>query len=158
MEQRRLAKRNVALYNLLDSEIRQDCRTEKETMLTEQCQVIEQLDAVHKSNFMHSRIKLVTGRKRGNNTTIFVEIDKPCVGTTRHIIVGCVYRLPWFDLSQFYELLNKTLDLLNKNHYVFLLGDFNVDLTQGVETNLAMEEFKNTFSTHYFFYLSRPRY
>ena len=62
-----------------------------------------------------------------------------------------IYRPPWFDLSQFNELLNKTLDLLNKNHYVFLLGDFNVDITQGVETNLAMEEFKNTFSTHYFY-------
>ena len=83
--------------------------------------------------------------------SIFVEIDKSCVGTTHHIIVGCIYRPPWFDLSQFNELLNKTLHLLNKNHYVFLLGDFNVDLTQGVETNLAMEEFKNTFSTHYLY-------
>ena len=36
--------------------------------------------------------------------------------------------------------LNKTLDLLNKNNYVLLLGDFNVVLTQGVETNLTMEE------------------
>ena len=73
MEQRRLAKGNVAVYNLLDREIRQDCRTAKETMLTEQCQVIEQLDAAHKSNLMHSRIKLVTGRKRGNNTTTCIE-------------------------------------------------------------------------------------
>ena len=34
MEQRRLAKGNVALYNLLYREIRQNCRTAKETMLT----------------------------------------------------------------------------------------------------------------------------
>ena len=73
MEQRRLAKGNVALYNLLDREIGQDCRTAKKTMLTEQCQVIEQLDAAHKSNLMHSQIKLVTGRKRGNNTTTCIE-------------------------------------------------------------------------------------
>ena len=64
--------------------------------------------------------------------------------------VGCIYRTPWFDLSQFNELLNKTQDLLNKNHYEFLLDDFNVDLTQVVETNLAMEELKY-FSTHYFY-------
>ena len=76
MEQRRLVKGNVALYNLLDREIRQDCRTAKETMLTEQCQVIEQLDAAHRSNLMHSRIKLVTGRKRGNNTTTCIEDKK----------------------------------------------------------------------------------
>ena len=73
MEQRRLAKGNVALYNLLDREIRQDCRTAKETMLTKQCQVIEQLDAAHNSNLMHSRIKLVTGRKCGNNATTCIE-------------------------------------------------------------------------------------
>ena len=73
MEQRRLAKGYVALYNLLDREIRRDCRTAKETMLTEQCQVIVQLDAAHKSNLMHSQIKLVTGRKRGNNTTTCIE-------------------------------------------------------------------------------------
>ena len=42
------------------------------------------------------------------------------------------------------------MNVLNKNHYIFLLGDFNVDLTQGVETNLAIEEFKNIFSSHYF--------
>ena len=40
---------------------------------TKQCQVIEQLDAAHKSNLMHSRIKLVTDRKRGNNTTTCIE-------------------------------------------------------------------------------------
>ena len=42
-------------------------------MQTEQCQVIKQLDAAHKSNPMHSQIKLVTGRKRGNNTTTCIE-------------------------------------------------------------------------------------
>ena len=73
VEQRRLAKGNATLYNLLDREIRQDCRTAKETMLTEQCHVIEQLDDAHKSNPMHSQINLVTGRKRGNNTTTCIE-------------------------------------------------------------------------------------
>ena len=76
MEQRRLAKGNVALYNLLDREIRQDCKIAKDTMLTEQCQVIEQLDAAHKSNLMHSQFKLVTGRKRGYNTTTCIEDKK----------------------------------------------------------------------------------
>ena len=38
---------------------------------------------------------------------IFVEIDQSCVGTTCRIIVGCVNRPPWFDFSQFNELLEK---------------------------------------------------
>ena len=103
--------------------------------------------ALYLHNVLQHKVRndLRIGSDPESINSIFVEIDKSCVGTTRHIIVGCVYRPPWFDLSQFNELLNKTLDLQNKNHYVFLLGDFNVDLTQGVETNLAMEEFKNTF-------------
>ena len=35
MEQRRLARGNASLYNLLDREISQDCRTAKETLLTD---------------------------------------------------------------------------------------------------------------------------
>ena len=42
-------------------------------MLTEQCQLIDQLDAAHKVNLMHSQIILVTGKKRGNNTTTCIE-------------------------------------------------------------------------------------
>ena len=45
-------------------------------MLTEQCTVIEQLDAAHKCNLMHSQFKLVTGRKRGYNTATCIEDKK----------------------------------------------------------------------------------
>ena len=89
MEQRRLAKGNVDLYNLLDREIRQDFRTAKETMLTEQCQVIEQLDAAHKSNLMHSQIKLVTGKKRGNNTTTCIEDKNGDIIIEKDDILSC---------------------------------------------------------------------
>ena len=45
-----IAKGNEALCNLLDREIRQECKAAKENMLAAQCDVIEQLDAAHKSN------------------------------------------------------------------------------------------------------------
>ena len=32
------------------------------------------------------------------------------------------------------------LDLLHKNHYVFLLGDFTVDLSHDAETSGALED------------------
>ena len=35
--------------------------------------MIDQPDAEHKSNLMHSQIKLVTDRKRGNNTITCIE-------------------------------------------------------------------------------------
>ena len=73
MDQRRLAKGNEALYNLLDREIRQECKAANENMLASQCDMIEQLDAAHKSNLMHSQIRSVTGRKRENNPTTCIE-------------------------------------------------------------------------------------
>ena len=74
--QRRLAKGNEALYNLLDREIRQECKTAKENILVAQCDVIEQLDAAHKSNLMHSHIRSVTVRKRESNPTTYIEDKK----------------------------------------------------------------------------------
>ena len=73
MNQRRLAKGDNDLYNLLHNEIKQACIEAKEAWLNEQCQLIEQLDAAHKTNLMHCQIKEVTGKKRGNGTTTCVE-------------------------------------------------------------------------------------
>ena len=67
-------------------------------MLTEQCQVMEQLDAAHKSNIMHSKIKTVTGRKRGNNTTTCIEdkngdiiIEKDVILSRWSEYIGALY-------------------------------------------------------------------
>ena len=61
MERRRLAKSNDDEYNKLDAEIRRECQTAKELMLTAQCEQIEQLDAAHKSNQVHAQIRQATG-------------------------------------------------------------------------------------------------
>ena len=73
MDHGRLAKGNDALYNLLDREIRQECKATKESMLAAQCDVIEQLNSAHQTNLMHSHIRLVTGKKRGSNPTTCIE-------------------------------------------------------------------------------------
>ena len=73
MDQRRFAKGNETVYNLLGREIRQERNAAKENMMAAQCDVIEQLDAAHKSNLMHSQIRLVTGRKLGINPTTCIE-------------------------------------------------------------------------------------
>ena len=90
--------------------------------------------------------------KIGNDPeSIFVEIDKSTTGTKHNVIVGCVYRPPWVDLHQFNEMLNNMLDSLHTNHYIFLLGDFNVDLAHDAKTSLAGEEFQNIFAIHHFY-------
>ena len=67
------------------------------------------------------------------------------------MIVGCIYRPPWVDVCSFNVLLSDMLDLLHENHYVFLLGDFNVDLSHVAETSRAIEEFKNIFGSHHLY-------
>ena len=69
MGQRRLAKGNEALYNLLGRDIGKDCKAAKKNMLAAQCDVIEQLDTAHNTYLMHSKNRLVTCRKRGSNPT-----------------------------------------------------------------------------------------
>ena len=56
-----------------------------------------------------------------------------------------------YILCTFNVLLNNLLDSLHKNHYVFLLGDFNVDLSPAIETTAAVEEFKNIFCSHHLY-------
>ena len=58
---------------MLYKEIKEACIEAKEAWLNEQCQLIEQLDAAHKTNLMHCQIKEVTRKKRGNSTTTCVE-------------------------------------------------------------------------------------
>ena len=73
MERRSLAKSNVDEYNNLDAEIRRECQTAKELMLTAQCEKIEQLDAAHKSNQVHAQIRQTTGRKQSAYVTTCIE-------------------------------------------------------------------------------------
>ena len=51
-------------------------------MLAAQYAMVEQLDAAYKTNLMHSQIRVVTGRKRGNNPTTFIE-DKEVISSWR---------------------------------------------------------------------------
>ena len=72
-ERRRLAKSSVDEYNKLDAEIRRECQTAKELMLTAQCEKIEQLDAAHMSNQVHAQIRQATGRKQSACLTTYIE-------------------------------------------------------------------------------------
>ena len=73
MERRRLAKSNVDEYSRLDEEIRRECQTAQELMLTAQCEKIEQLDAAHKSNQVHAQIRQDTDRKQSACVTTCIE-------------------------------------------------------------------------------------
>ena len=72
-------------------------------------------------------------------------------GTKYNVIIGCIYRPPWVKLADFNELLRGTLQTFHANNkYVFLFGDFNVDLSLNIETSVTTEDFKNLFFMHQF--------
>ena len=83
--------------------------------------------------------------------SVFVEVDKDTTGTKRNLIIGCIYRPPWADLSEYNSCMTNTLALLqSEKKYIFLLGDYNVDIAPGATHNLASEEFKNILSSEHF--------
>ena len=65
-------------------------------------------------------------------------MDKLTIGTKYNVIIGCIYRPPWVKLADLNELLRGTLQT---NIYVFLFGDFNVDLSLNIETSVTTEDF-----------------
>ena len=84
--------------------------------------------------------------------SVFVEIDKLTTGTRQNLIIGYIYRPPWVNLSDYNSCMANTLVLLHSEHkHIFLLGDYNVDLSPVAEINLMTEEFKNILSSEHFF-------
>ena len=61
--------------------------------------------------------------------SVFVEVDKN-TGTKRNLIVGCIYRPPWVNLSEYNSCMTNIIAVLQReNKYVYLLGDYNVDIS-----------------------------
>ena len=68
---------------------------------------------------------------------MFVEIDKLTTGTRQHSIIGCIYRPPWVNPSEYNACMTNTLALLqSEEKHIFLIGDYNVDTSPVAEINL----------------------
>ena len=89
------------------------------------------------SLYIHGNLqyKLRNDLKIGNDpetiNSVFVEVDKDTTGTKRNLIIGCIYRPPWADLSEYNSYMTHILALFqSEKKYSFLLGDYNVDLSR----------------------------
>ena len=78
----------------------------------------------------------------------FIEISNP---KRSNIIIGCIYRHPNMDLDEFNDnYLNTLLDKVSKEKkFVFLLGDFSVDLLK-YGKHLPTNEFLDSLSSYMF--------
>ncbi len=84
---------------------------------------------------------------------IFVEIEM----TGKNVIVGCIYRPPGYNLTNFTEVMADIFEKLNKmNKYVYLLGDYNINLLN-VGSHSPTTEFIDTmFSSSFIPLINRP--
>ena len=84
-------------------------------------------------------------------SSVFVELLKSNSNSRHNIVCGCVNRPPSMSLSVFNKLLSDMFGkiLFNKNKYVYIFGDFNVNAMSNTIGNANTSEFKNIFSSNY---------
>ena len=88
----------------------------------------------------------------GEVNSVFVEILKNSLNAKKNVICGCIYRPPSMSLVTFNKLLCHMFGkILRENKYIYLIGDFNVNILHDVPGGLSTQEFKNIFSTNYYF-------
>ena len=88
----------------------------------------------------------------GEVNSVFVEILKNSLNAKKNVICGCIYRPPSMSLVTFNKLLCDMFGkILRKNKYIYLIGDFNVNILHDVPGALSTQEFQNIFSTNYCF-------
>jgi hypothetical protein len=73
--------------------------------------------------------------------SIFIEIPATCSAMKKAIVIGVVYRPPDTDVPSFIEVLSGILNqVANERKYLYLLGDFNVNLFN-CDTHVPTSEF-----------------
>ena len=74
----------------------------------------------------------------------------------KKFLCGCIYHHPYTDISNFIGYMEATLSKINQNEYVFLMGDFDIDLLQ-YESHAHTDDFLNTMISHSFVsYIHQP--
>ena len=87
----------------------------------------------------------------GDVNSVFIEILKTSIMTKHNVICGCVYRPPFMSLKTLNVQLNCMLGKLqHENKYVYITGDFNVNVLPHIKGSLDTQEFKNIFSSSFF--------
>ena len=85
--------------------------------------------------------------------TIAIEISNKDLNSLRNVIVLAIYRPPDISPKLFIEKLSLLLQQLHQeNKQVFLMGDFNINISEAlVTTDKTVNEFYKTFLSFYFY-------
>ena len=93
--------------------------------------------------------------KKKELESTFIEITNP---NNKNIIVGCIYRHPCMDPSEFndfylHDLLQK---LSNENKQIILMGDFNIDILKYDNNSDSATFLDNMYSNFLLPYITAP--
>ena len=88
---------------------------------------------------------------------VFMEIDKSAVKADRNIVVGCIYRPPKSSITEFNDSLRDILRQLSKeDKYIYLTGDFNINLLNSSNHTPTAEFLELLFSFSFFPTINKP--
>ena len=87
--------------------------------------------------------------------SIAIEIHKDELNSTKNVIILALYRPPNINAAHFIIKLTDTMQTLHEqNKHVFLMGDFNIDITEAMlTTNRIVNDFHNLFLSYHFYNL-----
>lgn len=89
--------------------------------------------------------------------TVFIKIDKCYTGLDKNVIIGCCYRPPQGNVEHFTSKLNDILSALKLNdNYIYLHGDFNLNLFNIHRINNISQFYNNLQSYSLFPLFNRP--
>ena len=88
---------------------------------------------------------------------LFIEIDKVSISKDRNILIGVLYRPPNTDIKLFNEFLDEYLTKINnEKKYVYLMGDFNLNLLNEKSHTLTSEFVDIMFENTLFPLITKP--
>jgi hypothetical protein len=89
--------------------------------------------------------------------TLFIEIDKCELESSKSILFGVIYRPPGLSIIDFNSSLNEILTKLkDENKLIFIAGDFNINILN-TDTHLPTSEFlDNMYSASFLPLITKP--
>ena len=89
--------------------------------------------------------------------SLFIELPKEELGTKKNTVVGMIYRPPNQDVATFTETLSEILlKIKQENKFLFLMGDFNINILQ-TDKHLPSDDFLDSvYSLSLFPLITKP--
>ena len=88
---------------------------------------------------------------------IFIEIESQCLNTTKNVIIGLIYRVPDSNIDLFNKELSDILQKITKeNKFIYLMGDYNLDLLKCAEHEYTQEFLDTMYANNLIPTITKP--